>query len=215
MKTGIKKSQIQGKFGCAGKKQAKPANPLKESQALVKLREIKQAFARYIGRTFGHLAADCSVCQTPCCADAQFVNVNITRLEARAMLQTLRASPKHGPSKVEHVLQRARQAIQQYQLSETGDTFEKTYACPLYEKGIGCLAHWKAKPAPCIQHGCYERWQDIPETVTLYRVERHVRKLNEQVYQGPSEFMTIPVWLVKCAQEEAEEQPAPIPESGD
>jgi hypothetical protein len=82
--------------------------PSERAIALAKLRRLKRTFAEYIGRNFGHLAVDCAKCPTPCCADVQFVNVNITRLEAVAMLEALRRSPSHGPQKVAQTLARAR-----------------------------------------------------------------------------------------------------------
>ncbi|QUV83985.1 hypothetical protein [Chloracidobacterium aggregatum] len=171
------------------------------ARALAQLRRIKQRFARYIGKTYGHLAADCATCPTPCCADAQFVNVHIVRLEAKAMLATLQHSPKYGPAKVREVLARAADAIARYGLTETGDTFGQTYACPLFEPGVGCLVHWKAKPAACIQHGCYERWEDLPETGTQRRVERQVAALDAAVHGAPSTWLPIPLWLLRAADE--------------
>ncbi len=171
------------------------------ARALAKLRRIKQRFARYIGKTYGHLAADCATCPTPCCADAQFVNVHIVRLEAKAMLATLQRSPRYGPAKVREVLARAADAVARYGLTETGDTFGQTYACPLFEPGVGCLVHWKAKPAACIQHGCYERWEDLPETGTQRRVERQVAALDAAVHGMPSTWLPIPLWLLKAAEE--------------
>ncbi len=170
---------------------------MSKREALVRLRRMKQAFSRYIGKNFGHLAADCAVCPTPCCADAQFVNINITQIEAEAMIETLRESPRHGEDKLREVVARAEAAIAHFGLTETGDTFEKTYACPLYERGVGCLVHWKAKPAPCIQHGCYEHWEDLPETGTMHRIEAQVEQLDEAVHERPARWMTIPVWLTK------------------
>ncbi|MFQ3640909.1 MAG: hypothetical protein SNJ62_12985 [Chloracidobacterium sp.] len=174
---------------------------LAHAAALTRLRQIKQRFARYIGRTYGHLAADCAVCPTPCCADAQFVNVNIVRLEAEAMLETLGRSQKHGPGTIQSVITRARAAITKYGLTEHGDTFATTYACPLFEPGVGCLVHWKAKPAACIQHGCYERWEDLPETKTQRAVERQVAALDEAVHGTPSVWLPIPLWLARLAPE--------------
>jgi hypothetical protein len=171
------------------------------ARALAQLRRIKQRFARYIGKTYGHLAADCATCPTPCCADAQFVNVHIVRLEAKAMLATLQHSPKYGPAKVREVLARAAHAVARYGLTETGDTFGQTYACPLFEPGVGCLVHWKAKPAACIQHGCYERWEDLPETGTQRRVERQVAALDAAVHGAPSTWLPIPLWLLRAADE--------------
>ncbi len=171
------------------------------ARALAQLRRIKQHFARYIGKTYGHLAADCATCPTPCCADAQFVNVHIVRLEAKAMLATLQNSPRYGPAKVREVLARAADTVARYGLTETGDTFGQTYACPLFEPGVGCLVHWKAKPAACIQHGCYERWEDLPETGTQRRVERQVAALDAAVHGAPSTWLPIPLWLLKAAEE--------------
>ncbi|MGQ9897102.1 MAG: hypothetical protein ACUVR8_06055 [Acidobacteriota bacterium] len=176
------------------------------ARALTRLRRIKQRFARYVGKNYGHLAADCAACPTPCCADAQFVNVHIVQLEAKAMLDTLRYSPKHGPAKVQEVLARAADAVTRYRLTESGDTFRQTYACPLFESGVGCLVHWKAKPAACIQHGCYERWEDLPETETQWHVERQVATLDAAVYGVPSTWLPIPLWLLRSADETVDDQ---------
>jgi hypothetical protein len=180
-----------------------PKGQMPLSCALPRLRRLKQRFARYIRRNYGHLAANCAACPTPCCADAQFVNVHIVELEAKAMLATLWRSPKHGPTKVHEVLTRAAETVTRYKLTETGDTFAQTYACPLFEPGAGCLVHWKAKPAACIQHGCYERWQDLPETRTQRRVERQVAALDAAVHRRPSTWLPIPLWLLRVADEVA------------
>ncbi len=189
-------------------KRQRPTAGASVAKALARLRRLKQRFARYIGRAYGHLAADCAVCPTPCCADAQFVNVNIVRLEAEAMLAALRQSPRQGPEKAREVIARARRAVARHGLTEAGDTFEKTYACPLFERGVGCLVHWKAKPAACIQHGCYERWEDLPETGTQRKVERQVAALDEATHGAPSVWLPIPLWLAKLAADEAC-QPSP------
>lgn len=185
------------------------AEPVAKATALARLRRLKQRFAQYIGKTYGHLAADCAVCPTPCCADAQFVNVHVVRLEAEAMLETLRRSPKHGPDKVREVVARARAAVARYGLTETGDTFAQTYACPLFERGVGCLVHWKAKPAACIQHGCYERWEDLPETGTQRAVERRAAALDESVHGAPAVWLPIPLWIAKLSAEPGAEDEAP------
>ena len=93
--------------------------------------------------------------------------------------------------------------MEKYRLTDYGDTFKQKYSCPLFEPGIGCTVHWKAKPAPCIQHGCYEDWQDLPDTLEFERVERRVEKLNESVYSGKEkwDYATIPVWLSRIDDE--------------
>lgn len=172
-----------------------------EPQALIQLRRAKQGFSEYISQNYGAKAKDCRSCTTVCCADSDFVNVNITRLEAVAIWQTLNSSPRIGKERLEKVLARAREAIEKYQLTEQGDTFKQTYSCPLFDQG--CLVHWKAKPAPCIQHGCYDNWQDLPDTHQFARVEKRVEQLNERVYGStePLRYATIPIWLIEIAQE--------------
>src|SRR5215475_12035433 len=161
--------------------------PITESKALAHLKRIKDNFRNYIAR-HSQNAVDCSTCSMPCCVDSKFVNVNITRLEAKAILRTLQQSPRISRQKFNQIMMRAEQAIFKHRLNATGDTFKQTYACPLFEKGVGCLVHYKAKPAPCIQFGCYEDWQDIPDTREFHRVQRRVERLHyalgeEAVYQ--------------------------------
>jgi hypothetical protein len=174
---------------------------ISEAQALVQLRRRKQQFAAYIAQNYGEKALDCRQCSTICCANDKFVNVNITRLEAIAIWRTLKNSPRITPQLFEKILTRVTAAIEQYRLSPYGDTFLQTYACPLFEKGIGCLVHWKAKPGPCIQHGCYQDWQDLPDTEAFSRVEQKVEKLNKTVYHQDWQYATIPVWLSRIANE--------------
>jgi hypothetical protein len=180
---------------------------MEEPKALVQLRRAKQSFARYINSNYAFKALDCSKCSTVCCADSEFVNVNITRLEAEAIWRTLKNSPRISQEKFVEIVERARETIKRYKLSGPGDTFKQTYACPLFEPGIGCTVHWKAKPAPCIQHGCYDDWHDLPDTAEFARVERRVEQLNERVYNEERnwEYATIPVWLARIADEMREE----------
>ncbi|MEW6734925.1 MAG: hypothetical protein AB1489_26785 [Acidobacteriota bacterium] len=176
---------------------------LEEAKALVQLRRSKQRFAQYIQDNYAYKAVDCRTCTTICCIDDHFVNINITRLEARAIWQTLSNSPRISAEKFNEIIKRARQLVEKYRLTTQGETFRQTYSCPLYESGIGCLVHWKAKPAPCIQHGCYENWQDLPDTAEFARVERRIEQINEQVYRNKQEtdYATIPVWLSRLADE--------------
>jgi hypothetical protein len=176
---------------------------IEEPKALVQLRRTKQGFAEYINRNYAYKALDCSKCSRVCCADPDFVNVNITRLEAEAIWRTLQNSPRIGQEKFRQIVARARAAVEKYRLTAHGDTFRQTYSCPLFEPGSGCTVHWKAKPAPCIQHGCYEDWQDLPDALEFGRVERRVERLNEGVYsdRGQWDYATIPVWLSRIADE--------------
>ncbi|MCS6885694.1 MAG: hypothetical protein RMM17_04990 [Acidobacteriota bacterium] len=173
-------------------------------KALVQLRRTKQRFAAYISQNYAHKARDCRTCSEQCCNDAEFVNVNITRLEAVAMLLTLLRSPRIGKEKYEQIITRARSCVAKYQLSKYGDTFSRTYACPLFEPKQGCLVHWKAKPAACIQHGCYEDWRDLPDEIEMRRVEAFVARLNRAIY-GETQWAPIPVWLTSIVDEFPEE----------
>jgi len=174
-----------------------------ETKALVQLRRVKQGFSDYISQNYASKAKDCRTCTTVCCQDSEFVNVNITRLEAVAIWQALKNSSRVSQEKFKEIIDRTRKTVAKYQLKMAGDTFSQTYSCPLFETGIGCLVHWKAKPAPCIQHGCYDDWHDLPDTKEFTRVERKVEQLNNRVYQNneSENYATIPVWLVRIAEE--------------
>src|SRR6059058_5970945 len=69
---------------------------LSEAEALARLQRSKAAFQAHVKINFEHRAVDCRACPTPgaCCTDAHFVNVNITRLEAVAIRETIRRTPR-------------------------------------------------------------------------------------------------------------------------
>src|ERR671912_497744 len=75
------------------------------------------------------------------------------------------------------------------------DTLALTFSCPLFQKGVGCLVHQRAKPAPCVQHACYEDWADVPPLDTQWREERRIERLNDETYGAAWEWLPIPVWL--------------------
>lgn len=173
---------------------------LSRERAFARLRDLKREFRDYVDSGFGFRAKDCGTCLTPCCADAEFVNVNVTRLEAEAMLRVLGDEKRFSPAARDRVLDRARDAVATYGLDNAVDSFGTTYACPLFEPGTGCLVHHDAKPAPCIHHGCYEAPEHLPDDASRIDVERAVADLNREVY-GASEshwgYRTIPVWLTR------------------
>ena len=165
---------------------------ISEKKALAKLQNIKNTFAEVIQKGFEHRAKSCSTCSTPgaCCLDAHFVNVRITRLDAVAIGQRLdHLSPEHR----EAVYSRTDDAITKYQLTDRELSTSQTYACPLFEKGVGCLAHEYGKPLPCIAHACYERKEDLPPDELLTEREIEVDKLNERVYGKPTRSLPLPV----------------------
>ena len=170
---------------------------LSEAAALTRLQREKRAYQSHIKLTYEPAARDCRACPTPgvCCTDAHFVNVHITRLEAVAIRATLARTPRLDDTARRAVYNRARAVVQHYNLSAAGDTYAQTYSCPLFAPGVGCLVHARAKPAPCIQHACYDSWADVPPTSLQWRAERRVEQLNEQVYGPAWAWLPTPLWL--------------------
>lgn len=167
---------------------------LSEKQALLKLGKLKTDFQNFIRENYEHRAKDCQICpaQGVCCTDAHFVNVHITRLEAAAIRQILR---KFGEAKQKEIYERAAETVEKYDLKDSGDTFAQTFACPLFEKGVGCLIHKEGKPAPCIQHACYENKADLPPDELLEKMENRIERLNRQTYRQTSTWLPLPLWL--------------------
>jgi hypothetical protein len=158
---------------------------------------VKAAYQSFIKLNYEHRAEDCATCPTRgvCCTDEHFVNVQITRLEAVAMRETLERTPRLTEAERRAVYARARLAVERYGLRAAGDTFAQTYACPLYDAQAGCLVHRRAKPAPCIQHACYEDWQDLPPDNLQARTERRVEQLNRAAYGAAWAWLPTPLWL--------------------
>jgi hypothetical protein len=170
---------------------------LSETEALAHLQRSKAAFQTHVKLNFEHKALDCRACPTPgvCCTDAHFVNVHITRLEAVAVRETIERTPRLTDEERRAVYARAREAVGRYGLTAAGDTFAQTYSCPLFVKDVGCLVHRRAKPAPCIQHACYDDWLDVPPPASQWREERRVEQLNSEVYGAAWAWLPLPVWL--------------------
>ena len=134
-------------------------------------------------------AKSCITCETPgaCCLDAHFVNVRISQLEAKAIGEVLNDLPKE---RRDLVYGRVDQTIEQFGLAAGEDN---TYACPLFEKGTGCLVHSQAKPLPCIQHACYENEKDLPPDELLAEQEGQVDVLNRKVYGRAASLIPLPL----------------------
>jgi hypothetical protein len=167
---------------------------LSEKQALLKLGKLKNDFQDFIRENYEHRAKDCLTCPTQgaCCTDAHFVNVHITRLEAVAIRQTLQ---KFDEAKQKEIYRRNAETIEEYDLKVSGDTFAQTFACPLFEKGTGCLIHKEGKPAPCIQHACYENKADLPPDELLENAENRIDRLNRKTYGQNPKWLPLPIWL--------------------
>jgi hypothetical protein len=170
---------------------------LSEADAVARLKRGKAAFQTHVKLNYEHRALSCRACPTPgvCCTDAHFVNVHITRLEAVAVRDTLARTPRLSEDERRAVYVRAREAVGRYGLTPSGDTLAQTFSCPLFMKGAGCLVHQRAKPAPCMQHACYEDWADVPPLDAQWQEERRVERLNTEVYGSAWEWLPLPVWL--------------------
>lgn len=172
-----------------------------ESNGIEDLRVVRSAFAREVRSSFEHKAKPCSTCETPgiCCTDEHFVNVRITRLEAAAISIRL---DELDEKKRDDVYIRARSATERYELAELDDPAGKTYACPLFERGVGCLVHDSAKPLPCIAHACYENKADLPPDELLESYQAKVGGLNRRVYGRDSIPIPIPIAILRDAKRE-------------
>lgn len=170
---------------------------LSEAAALARLKREKADYQSHIKLTYEHGARPCSACPTPgvCCTDAHFVNVHITRLEAVAIRETISRTPRLSAEAKRDVFARARAAVARYGLRAAGDTFAQTYSCPLFAPGAGCVVHARSKPAPCVQHACYDDWRDVPPSALQWRAESRVEKLNERAYGAAWAWLPLPVWL--------------------
>jgi len=164
---------------------------LSEKKAIGELEQIRADFRTKIAE-FEYRAASCDTCTTPgaCCLDAHFVNVRISRLEAKAIRNALAELPSELREKVEA---RIDETITTYKLDEVLDTSTATYACPLFERGVGCLVHTTAKPLPCIAHACYSSPNDLPPDELLDDAEKKVERLNERVYARPQPLLPLPI----------------------
>jgi hypothetical protein len=116
------------------------------------------------------------------------VNVRISRLEAVAIDRAI--GDLNEPLR-SLIYERIDLAIERFELDESGS--EKTYACPLFDRDLGCVVHNTAKPLPCINHACYERREDLPPDELLDQAELEIDALNRKVYGRSLPLMSLPV----------------------
>jgi hypothetical protein len=170
---------------------------MQKADALRELKQLKRNYQRRIAFAYEHAARPCAECPAAgvCCRDAHFVNVHVTRLEAVAIREKL---AEWDEATRRAFYERARATVAQYGLSDEGNTYAQTYACPLFAAGVGCLVHeGGAKPAPCVQHACYEREEDLPPLSLQARVEAQTERLNEAVYGADWRWRPLPLWLAE------------------
>ncbi len=179
--------------------------PISEDQAIRSLSKRRNEFRRTIARVYESVAQSCMTCTTPgaCCLDAHFVNVHISRLEAVEIRRIIEEMPVEIRVQVE---QRINESIERYGLNDSGDTFSQTFACPLYDKQVGCLVHATAKPLPCIHHACYEKREDLPPEELLAAEEQAVERLNMRTYRNLQPWLPIPVAIRRVSQQQRPEK---------
>ncbi len=167
---------------------------LAETKALKKLLKLKTDFQRFVRDNYEQNANDCETCEVKgaCCLDAHFVNVHITRLEAVQIYKAIKAREN-----ADEVFERVEKTIKKYDLKGSENWVAKTYACPLFEKKIGCIVHQKGKPIPCITHACYENKSDIPPGKLQIEKEKAVERLNKQTYGNAWNWLPLPVLISK------------------
>ncbi len=165
---------------------------ISEKNALAKLQQLKTDFKSHISDTFEHRAKSCLTCETKgaCCLDAHFVNVHISHLEAVAIKQKIETFPENIQAAI---YSRVEATIEKYSLTVQGDTYAQTFACPLFEKGIGCLVHNDGKPLACIMHACYDNEKDLPPDHLLTEQEAKVDDLSTKTYGRPQPWLPLPL----------------------
>ncbi len=165
-----------------------------ESKAIEKLSELREEFRAAV-KTYEMKARPCEDCAEPgvCCRDVHFVNVRVTRLEAAAIKNVVRSMDERLRLAVRD---RAVDAVGRFGLEDgSQDAAKKTYACPLFEPGVGCLVHRTAKPLPCIAHACYSSRSDLPPAKLCEEKEAEVARLNRRAYGRDEVPQPIPIVL--------------------
>jgi len=165
---------------------------ISEKKALERLRKLISDFRFEISNKYEHRSKSCLTCdvQGSCCLDAHFVNVHISRLESVNIKNILDAMPDVRRQDVD---KRIEETIERYGLNLAGDTFARTYACPLFEAAIGCLVHETGKPIPCITHACYENVADLPPDELQAEQERLIDDLNDRTYGPATRWLPLPL----------------------
>jgi hypothetical protein len=159
---------------------------ISETAAIELLNRLREEFRLEIAENYEFRAASCRDCVTQgiCCTDRHFVNVEISKLEAVAIRRAISCFPYELRQRI---ISRARRQSELCRIEK-----RETYACPLFEPGIGCTVHDVAKPFPCIFHSCYEKAEHLPPAGLLYDAEKKIAKLNERVYLCHPTYSNIP-----------------------
>lgn len=169
---------------------------LSEKKALDRLDVLISDFRSQISNRYEHRAKSCLTCEVKgsCCLDAHFVNVHISRIEAVNIRRILANLPVE---KREKINARIAETVHLYSLNAVADTYTQTFACPLFEKGTGCLVHERGKPPACTMHACYENQADLPPHELQTLQELKIDDLNARTYGRRDQWLPLPLALQK------------------
>ena len=177
---------------------------LSKTKGLIRLKNLKDAFRSFISANYEHRAKSCVTCEAPgaCCLDSHFVNVHISSLEAVLIERKLAQFPD---SRRTAIYKRIDNSIAKYELSADADSFSRSFACPLFEPGAGCLVHEDGKPLACIAHACYASSSDLPPDELLREQEILVDALNTRVFGDRQHWLPLPLAIKTISDRDASE----------
>jgi Fe-S-cluster containining protein len=137
------------------------------------------------------MAKDCQTCETRglCCTDTHFVNVRISPLETKAIINHIEGLSDRLKTRIR---MRLAESLENFEEQTPTDAESVFYSCPLFDKDVGCSVH-EVKPGACIHHACYENKSDLPPAMILDEYEEVVELANKRVYGKDQTSVPIPL----------------------
>jgi hypothetical protein len=166
-----------------------------KKKAIARLRSDLAALADEVRTGYEHAAKDCAECDVKgsCCADAHFVNVRITPLEAAAIRGFI---DRLSPEMRERFDRKIADTVSRYGLDRESPS-ASAYPCPLLDDDNRCIVHGVAKPVPCILHACYDRKEDMPPDDLQAAMETSIARFNLLTYGKPPVVRPLPVAIMR------------------
>jgi Fe-S-cluster containining protein len=143
------------------------------------------------------MAKDCQTCETRglCCTDAHFVNVRISPLETKAIINHIEGLSDRLKTRIRMRLNESLESLEEELEAES-----VFYSCPLFDREVGCSVH-EVKPGACIHHACYENKSDLPPAMILDEYEEAVGLANKRVYGKHLVSLPIPIAIRELAED--------------
>lgn len=150
-------------------------------------------------------AKDCQTCETRglCCTDAHFVNVRISPLETKAIINHIEGLSDRLKTRIRMRLNESIESLEEEMKPEAESVF---YSCPLFDREVGCSVH-EVKPGACIHHACYENKSDLPPAMILDEYEEVVELANKRVYGKHRVSLPIPIAIRELAEDSGSSNP--------